>query len=420
MAKNKSGNGSYIKYLFFILMLTQILDTYATLFNGAMPSAIAGEFLSDKSSSVQDAIMAFANGIVSIGMVFLFFSQYLADKLGRKKMLGVTVGGIALASLGIFISVNYVMYMIFVFFLYFFFSSDIWLIYVNEEVEANKRAYYSNVVMMVGLVGAVTMVIFRLIFITETDPFWRGMAIFPMVLGFLLCIAIFLTLKEPKQYQEMKESGSFEAKSFKEDIKSIFQIENRKPYMFLLLAVFLRGGSSIYLGLFEKYIDNVGTLTQEQVTTIFLLTIFMVIIAYGANGLLADRIGRKPLLYLWSALSPISVVIWVLGANNTENAYLFVLLGFALSHISYWGSIGILRLITIEMLPTDRRGIGVGSRSLIGAIGGTIGLLSSSVVILSLGLGTTFIIFVMGNIAVIPIAYFFLKETKGVELSEIK
>ncbi len=420
MTENKSGNGSYIRYLFFILMLTQILDTYATLFNGAMPSAIAAEFLSDNSAIVQDSIMAFANGIVSIGMIFLFFSQYLADRLGRKKMLGVTVGGIALASFGIFIAVNYVMYMVFVFFLYFFFSSDIWLIYVNEEVEANKRAYYSNVVMTVGLVGAIIMVIFRLLFITETDPFWRGMAIFPMVLGFLLCLAIFFSLKEPKQYREMKESGSFESRSFKEDIKSLFQIENRKPYMYLLLAVFIRGISSIYIGLFEKYIDNVGILNQQQVTSIFLLTIFMVIIAYGANGLLADRIGRKPLLYIWSALAPISVLIWVLGANNPENAYILVLLGFALSHISYWGSIGILRLLTIEMLPTDRRGIGVGFRSLIGAIGGTIGLLTSSVMILSLDLGPTFIIFIMGNFAVIPIVYFFLKETKGVELSEIK
>ncbi len=131
--------------------------------------------------------------------------------------------------------------------------------------------------------------------------FWRGMAIFPMVLGFLLCIAIFFSLKEPKQYQEMKESGSFESRSFKEDIKSIFQIENRKPYMYLLLAVFIRGISSIYIGLFEKYIDSVGTLNQQQVTSIILLRIFMVIIAYGANGLLADRIGRKPLLYIWSA-----------------------------------------------------------------------------------------------------------------------
>ena len=85
MAQNDTSKGSYFKYLFFVLMLTQILDTYATLFNGAMPSAIAGEFLSDKTANVQDVIMAFANGLVSIGMVFLFFSQYLADRLGRTK-----------------------------------------------------------------------------------------------------------------------------------------------------------------------------------------------------------------------------------------------------------------------------------------------------------------------------------------------
>ena len=72
------------------------------------------------------------------------------------------------------------------------------------------------------------------------------------------------------------------------------------------------------------------------------------------------------------------------------------------------------------MLPTDRRGTGIGFRSLIGGFGGTIGLLLSGIIILFVGLGTTFIIFVMGQFIVIPIAYFFLKETKGVELSEIK
>jgi sugar phosphate permease len=91
-----------------------------------------------------------------------------------------------------------------------------------------------------------------------------------------------------------------------------------------------------------------------------------------------------------------------------------------MSHISVWGAIGVIRLTTIELLPTDRRGTGVGFRSLIGSIGAIIGLLLSSAVILVVGLGTTFLIFVMGNFLVIPIAYFFLKETKGVELSEIK
>ncbi|GAG91787.1 unnamed protein product, partial [marine sediment metagenome] len=101
-------------------------------------------------------------------------------------------------------------------------------------------------------------------------------------------------------------------------------------------------------------------------------------------------------------------------------AFYIVLLGYSLTHISTWGAIGIIRLITIEILPTDRRGTGIGFRSLIGGFGGTLGLILSGVAILFLGLGTTFIIFVMGHFAVIPLAYFFLKETKGVELSEIK
>jgi len=418
--KKKGGIGSNFKYLIIILMLVQILDSYTTLFPGAIPSAIAAEFLSDKSTNVQNAIMAFANGLVSSGMMLLFFSQYLSDKIGRKKMLGISVGGLAMASLGMFFATNFVMYMVFVFFLYFFFSSDIWLIYINEEVEANKRAYYSNIVLMVGLVGAMSMVICRLIFITETDPFWRGMTFFPIFLGIPLCILIFLTFNETSRYRLMKESGECISRSFKEDIKAIFKTENRKSYIFLLVIVFIRGGSSIYLTLFEKYIDDVGTLNQDQVTSIFFLTVFTVLIAYALNGFLADRIGRKPLLYLWSALAPISVILWVFGAYNTENAYAIVMFGYALSHISYWGSIGILRLITIESLPTDRRGTGVGFRSMIGAFGGTIGLLLSSLVILALGLGVTFIIFVMGNFVVIPLTILFLKETKGVELAEIK
>ncbi|MHA1986579.1 MAG: MFS transporter [Promethearchaeota archaeon] len=416
----KGRSRKYFLYMIFILMLVQILDSYATVFPGAIPSAIADSFLSDQPQDVQNAIIAFATGAVSIGMYFLFFSHYLSDKLGRRKMLSITVLGMALAAFGMFFSLNYVMYMISVFFLSFFFSSDIWLIYINEEVKSNKRAYYSNIILMAGLLGPIIMVISRFIFIKETGSFWQGMTIFPIIIGLPLCVIIFFTLKETKKYQMMKESGTIESRSFKEDIGSIFKTESRKPYTFLLLIVFLRGISGIYMGLFEKYMSDVGTLTQNQITMVFFLVIFAVIIAYAINGFLADRIGRKPLLYLWSAIAPISVLIWVFGAHSIEGAFYIVLLGYSLTHISTWGSIGIIRLITIEMLPTDRRGTGIGFRGLIGGFGGTLGLILSGVVILYLGLGTTFILFVMGNFAVIPLAYFFLKETKGVELSEIK
>jgi hypothetical protein len=112
--------------------------------------------------------------------------------------------------------------------------------------------------------------------------------------------------------------------------------------------------------------------------------------------------------------------VWVLGASSPTNVFLIVSIGYALSHISYWGLWGIIRIIALELMPTDRRGTGIGIRSLIGAVGITTGLLISSVIILQIGLGITFIIFVFGNLLIIPLGIVFVKETKGVNLAEIK
>ncbi|MHA2287194.1 MAG: MFS transporter [Promethearchaeota archaeon] len=411
---------SYFKYLIFVLMLVQILDTYSTLYPGSIPSLVVGEFLSGFPTNEANSIVALAGSITSIGMYFLFFNQYLVDIVGRKRMLAITVLGMSIASLGMFLSINYVMYISFKFFLYFFFMSDIWLIYANEESKQNKRAKITNIILMAGLLGAITMVIFRFVFITDVNPYWRGMTLFPIVFGVPLSILIYFTLKETEKFQSLKEGREKISRSFIRDIKSVFQIENTKPFMFILIISFVYGFSNLFIGLFEKYIADIGLIPQSQVNIIFFLTIFTVMIAYLINGFLADRIGRKPLLYLWSFLMPISVMIWVWGANIPSNAFLIVFFGYAVSHVSYWGLWGIIRLVTLELMPTDRRGTGIGVRSLIGAIGTTTGLLISSFVILEIGLGLTFVIFVLGNFIIIPLGFIFLKETKGVDLGDIK
>ncbi|MHA1499722.1 MAG: hypothetical protein ACTSRT_19500, partial [Promethearchaeota archaeon] len=198
---------SYFRKLLIVLMFVQILDAYTTIFPGSIPSFIAAEFLGTFSTEQQNSIMAFAGGVVSIGMYFLFFTQYLSDKLGRKKMLAVTAFGMAFASLGMFLSVNYIMYQSFVFILYFFFQADIWVIIINEESESKKRAYYSNIIPLVGLAGPVLMVISRFIFATGGNTFWRGIAIIPMILGFTLTLVVMLTLKETSKYEQMKSTG---------------------------------------------------------------------------------------------------------------------------------------------------------------------------------------------------------------------
>ena len=120
ISRKLSAIKSYFRYLIFVLMLVQILDTYSTLYPGSIPSLIVGEFFPGVPDNITSSIVATAGSIISIGMYFLFFNQYLVDRVGRKRMLAITILGMSIASLGMFLSVSYVMYVAFQFFLYFF------------------------------------------------------------------------------------------------------------------------------------------------------------------------------------------------------------------------------------------------------------------------------------------------------------
>jgi len=416
-----SRSKRYFKYLIFILILASIIDSYVTIVNGMFPSKIAEEFLSGYTTNEQNALMAIGASIASIGYYFIFINLYLADKIGRKKVLAYTILGMALASLMMILSTNFWQYVFFWALLYLFFSSDLWAIYINEESKKEKRAFYQYIVLMGGLIGPILAIVLRSIFITETRSEWRVLLLVPIILGIPLSIIVLATLKETSKFQTMKEDPSkIEKRSFKEDIKAIFKTDQRKAYITLLFMSLVFGAATIWRNLFEKYITDVGTLTQAQISIIFIWTVIAVLIAYLINGLLADRIGRKPLVYLWSCLLPVGVLTWVIGAHDSQNAFIIVQIGFALMHVCFWGLLTIISLITIETLPTDRRASGVGLRWLFFAIGTTLGLLLSSIFILFLGLGIAFIIFILAMYIIAPLAYLSMKETKGIELSEIK
>ncbi len=240
----KSRTKAYFIYLIIILILVEILDSYATVVVGAFPSKIAEEFLSDYSVNEQNAIMALGGSIASVGAYLIFFNQYAADRIGRKIMLAITVAGMAIASLLIIISQNYVQYVIFVFLLNFFQLSDIWFLYINEESKKEKRMFFTSILLVGGLVGAVIMVILRSIYITDTTSNWRMMMVFPILLGIPLCIIILLTIKETEKYEMMKKEGikkPIKEESFLNEVKSIFKTENRTIHRYFNNECNLRG-----------------------------------------------------------------------------------------------------------------------------------------------------------------------------------
>ncbi|MHA1297074.1 MAG: MFS transporter [Promethearchaeota archaeon] len=394
----------YLIFLFFILALVQILDAYSTGYTSSFPSKIIEEFLSGYPSNQANAILGLCTSIASIGMYMVFFNQYFADKIGRKKMLTITTFGMGISALFLALSTNIMFYTIFLF--------------------TTKRASYINIVLMCGMLGPIMMPTLRSIFITETSPVgsWRGMTLFPILLGIPLAIIIIFTIKETSKYQEIKSSETRETPPIflKKNIAAIFKSNIKPEFIVLLIMSFFAGLNFFMLQFAESFINLNTSLPESKVNLVITVIAIALILGYLLTGILADKIGRVPLLHLFSVLMPLASILLYIGSFLTEGTFILVSLGAALAYVSYYGLTIVLRIVLMEIVPTDKRGTGMGVRALINAFGITSGFLIGSGLTFILGLGIAFMIMSFPLILNIFLTIKYIKETKGTDLSKIE
>ena len=413
---------SALLYMIIVLMFVEILDTYSTLYPTVIPSKVIAEFLSDYPENVANSIFAFCIAIASIGTYFVLLNQFLADRKGRKILLAITVFGMGISSLLLATATNIIQYTIYLFLLYIFFSSDIWTIYISEECPPEKRGQWNAFVLMGGIGGALLLPIFRSIFITETAANWRGMTYFAIFLGIPLSLIIFFTFKETQKFEEMKEkrASGEQMPKLKENLKVLFKSARRKELIVILIVSLIAGLNYVFFRLVEAYFASSG-MSESDINIVIYFAAVSVILGYLITGIAADKWGRKPLLYIYGVLSPISIIIVAFGINFSGVMLIIIVgIGTGIAYITLQGIRIVARLITVEITPTDARGTGSGLRSLISAIGTTLGLFISSALIYFFGLAFTFIVISLPHLLILPLTYLYLKETKGIDLSEVK
>ena len=413
----------YFRYLVFVLILIEILDAYTTAYPLVIPSNVIDEFLADMDRNTAQAIFSIGAGIATIGMYFVFVNQYMADRIGRKKILAFTCFGMAFASLMMILSTSFIMFIVFLFLLYLFFSSDVWMIYINEECPDDKRAIWANIIVSGGIIGVFLSSILRGVFITETSPVgaWRGLSWFAVILGFLCMILVLFTLKETSTYLEHKELDKKEkAPSFTENVKALFKSSRKNEYIVILFLALTNGLSYLFCIVGQEYMRTQGGLSESQVNTMILITASLILAGYITSGITGDKIGRKFVLYFWSLLYPIFVIILVTLVMAGMGTNIITWIFFGLIYSAWWGLIGGIRIVTVEIVPTDKRGTAGGLRGFISALGITSGLLLGGIVVFFLGLGMAFILFSIPLFINIPLIYKYIKETKGVDLKSIK
>ena len=398
---------AYFSYLIFIMILVTILDLYITVFPSVISSKIIEEFLlSDYSINVATSIYALCVAIASLGMYLILLNQFLADRIGRKLMLAITVFGMAISSLLLATATDIVQYTIYLFMLYTFFSSDMWLIYINEESPPEKRAFWTNIVLIGSLIGALLVPIFRIIFITETSSNWRGLTLFPIILGIPLGLIILFTIKESSKYEQIKEGKIKEATpSFRENLKHI----KFSQFYIMLFISFIIGMNFVFISLGETLVSNSAYLNEGDINIVLFFTTAGAVLGYLITGLLGDKIGRKPLLYFFSITFPIGIIIAVVSVSYPYNTLLLVAIGAGIANLCYSGLIVITGIITIELIPTEARGTGSGIRGFFRAGGITSGLLLCALITFFYGLAVALFLISILFFLTPPIVFLILK-----------
>lgn len=406
----------YFIYMIFTLMFVEILDTYTTNNLNVVVSEISAEFFPFLTEDAAIAYYQLFLSIATLGMFFVVINQYLTDKFGRKLILVFTIFGMGFFSLLISLSINIYMFTIFLFFMYFFFNSDIWVIFINEESPPKKRAFYTNLVLIGGVIGALLIPFFHSIISN-----WRGMTYFAIVLGIPLSLIIFFTFKETSKFQEFKistETLEHSTNNFRGNLKIIFTSSRKSQYIVILIISLIVGLNNLFILVGEDFLSN-SSLSKDDVDLIIWIMGIASIIGYLITGIIADRYGRKPLLYLYSILFPASLLLVVFGINLHDGALIVVALGAGLANLCYWGFRILISIVSLEIVPTETRGTGTGVKSLVAASGVTIGLVISFFITYTSGLALSFIVLSLLFLINIPLIFKYLKETRGINLSNI-
>ncbi|WP_113639196.1 MFS transporter [Nubsella zeaxanthinifaciens] len=236
--------------------------------------------------------------------------------------------------------------------------------YLSEMATPNRRGFYSSfqyVTLIGGQLAALGIqLILQKFILSEADLHSWGWRI-PFVIGAALAIvALYLrrSLHETDAFQQSKQPADNETLKKEGSLKELLQ----HPKALLVVVGLTLGGTLAfytYTTYMQKFLVNTVHLTKQESTLISFVSLFIFACLQPLFGLLSDKIGRKPLLLGFGIAGTLGTVPLLQGLSGAENMWeAFMYLIVALIIVSGYTSIN--AVVKAELFPTHIRALGVG------------------------------------------------------------
>lgn len=232
--------------------------------------------------------------------------------------------------------------------------------YLSEMATKNRRGFYSSFqyVTLIGgqLLALAIQLALQKVFLSDaqlSDWGWR----IPFAFGAILSlVALYLR-------KNLEETQAFESqKNHTSNRKGTLQELLKHPKAVLTVIGLTLGGTLAfytYTTYMQKFLVNTMHMSKEQSTLMSFATLFVFACLQPVFGALSDKIGRRPLLIGFGVAGTLfTVPLLTLLSQTTSQLQAFLLLMFALVIVSGYTSIN--AIVKAELFPAQIRALGVG------------------------------------------------------------
>ena len=290
--------------------------------------------------------------------------------------------------------------------------------YLSEMATSNRRGFYSSFQYVTLIGGQLTalgiQLILQKLILTEDqlhDWGWR----IPFIIGAILSIfALYMrsNLHETEAFEKNKDT-----KTKKEKNGTIKELLKHPKALITVVGLTLGGTLAFYTytTYMQKFLVNTVLLTKEQSTLISFISLLIFACLQPVFGSLSDKIGRRPLLLGFGILGTVFTVPLLTGLSHTTSMWgAFFYLIAALIIVSGYTSIN--AVVKAELFPANIRALGVGLPYAL-----TVAIFGGSAEYVALlfkqqGVESYYYWYITACIAFSLLVYVFMKDTKKTSL----
>lgn len=427
--KGKKPYGGYIIVFSIIIVLTRITNELSTNLSTYIQSSVVTEFFVRDGVTYEQALTKYSliNMAVSIFTMFSIFYKSLADILGRKTVMIINSFGLAVGMLLCYWSPVVAVYCIGSAVYTFFTQNDLQMIYIMEVAPQGKGTSFFGVVKSLGILGMVIVPILRDTVMQNDPTMWRSVYIAPMIICIVICIASVLFLRESDTFIEKRinflrlpEAEKKRKSDEKDDVgvfKAIGYILKHKEVLLPVIAFTFHGMCSMAAYSYVESLMTSNGLSAKDVTSALYVYPFVYAALSFIGGIVADKIGRKPVMIASGLMTSFGFIAFILGCKNGINPYVIGFLnGIYLG--GYFVGTDYMSIMLLEKVPTRIRGSIMGGAMMLMMGGCFLGVAQLMIVmnIFNLNVAALSVIVPYSLIGMF-ITLFTVKETRGTDLN---